>query len=169
MSFEPAIRQEINGYRICRKRLLEQWPDIDDETLGDTLEGITDLPEMIGAVIRSSLADQAMVSGLKARLEQMRCRLGRLEARAVKKRQLALNALVEADIKKLTQPDFTVSVRAGTPGLMITSEADIPEDFWVPQPPRLDRQRVLAALKQGKVVSGTSLNNPQPTLSVRTR
>jgi hypothetical protein len=169
MSFEPAIRQEINGYRLCRKKLLEQWPDIDDETLRDTLEGITDLSDMIAEVIRSSLADQAMVSGLKERLEQMRCRLGRLEARAVKKRQLALNGLVEADIKKLTQPDFTVSVRAGTPGLMITSEADIPDGFWLAQPPKLDRQGVLQALRSGETVSGATLTNPAPTLSVRTR
>ena len=160
---------EVNAYHLCRERILQHWPDLDAETLRDTLEGITDLQEMVAEVIRSALADQAMASGLKGRVEEMRVRLARLEARATRKRQLALEALVDADIKKLTQPDFTVSVRAGTPALQVSSEADIPDEFWVAQPARLDRQRLLATLKRGEDVCGVSLGNPAPSLSVRTK
>ena len=164
-----VITHEINGYRLCRDLILEQWPDLDDETLRDTLEGITDLHEMIAEVVRSALADQAMAKGLKIRLDDMKSRLARLEERGRKKRQLALEALVEADIKKLTQPDLTVSVRTGSQALVVTSEDKIPEDFWIPQPPKLDRQGVLAALKSGKMIDGAALNNPAPTISVRTK
>jgi hypothetical protein len=124
---------------------------------------------MIGEVIRSALADQAMATGLKGRVEEMRIRLGRLEDRAAKKRHLALDALVDADIKKLMQPDFTISVRSGTRALVVLAEGDIPKAFWIPQAPKLDRQGVVAALKDGTAVAGASLNNPAPTLSVRTR
>ena len=164
-----VIKHEINGYRLCRDLILEQWPSLDDETLRDTLEGITDLHEMIAEVVRSALADQAMVAGLKLRLDDMKSRLARLEERGRKKRQLALDALVEADIKKLMQPDLTVSVRPGTQALVVTSEDNIPEDFWIPQPSKLDRQGVLAALKLGKIIEGAALNNPALTISVRTK
>ncbi len=164
-----VITHEINGYRLCRDLILEQWPNLDDETLRDTLEGITDLHEMIAEVVRSALADQAMAAGLKLRLDDMKSRLARLEERGRKKRQLALDALVEADIKKLTQPDLTVSVRVGTKALVVIAEDKIPEDFWIPQPPKLDRNGVLAALKSGKMIDGATLNNPAPTLSVRTK
>ena len=47
---------------------------------------ITDLHEMIAAVIRSALVDEALGSGLRARLDDMKERLWRLEVRASKKR-----------------------------------------------------------------------------------
>lgn len=163
------IAHEVHRYRSLREQLLEAFPDIDQDDFADTLEGITDLHEMIAEVIRSALADQAMASGLKQRLEEMRVRLSRIDERAAKKRQLALDALVDADIRKLMQPDFTVSVRPGTRALVVVAEGDIPEGYWILQPPKLDRQGVVAALKAGTAVAGAALNNPAPTLSVRTR
>ncbi len=169
MTSKFLLNCQAAEYLRLRDRMLEEWPELDDETLVDTLEGITDLHEMIAEVIRSALADQAMAAGLKLRLEDMKSRLARLEERGRKKRQLALDALVEADIKKLMQPDITVSVRTGTQALVVTSEEEIPEDFWIPQPPKLDRNGVLAALKSGKMIDGAALNNPAPTISVRTK
>ena len=142
---------------------------MDEETLADTLEGITDLHEMIAAAIRSALVDEALQRGLRARLEEMRQRLTRLEERCAKKRQLALEAMSEVGLKKLEQPDFTASARSGTPGLVVVSEHAIPADFWVPQPPKLDRQALLGSLKRGQTVPGAELSNPKPCLSVRTK
>lgn len=166
---DHALSLELNRYHRFKARFKEAFPDIEEAEFSDTLEGITDLHELIGEVIRSALADQAMASGLKLRLDDMRRRLSRIEAGAQKKRQLALDALTDAGLRKLTQPDFTVSVRAGTPALMITSENNIPEAYWLPQPARLDRQGVLVALKSGETVDGATLSNPAPSLSVRTR
>jgi len=163
------ISAEATKYQLLKERLLADYPTLDEETLGDTLEGITDLHEMIGAVIRSALVDAALQSGLRARLEEMRQRLTRLEERGAKKRQLALEAMSEVGLKKLEQPDFTASARSGLPGLVVVSEETIPEDFWVPQPPKLDRQALLGELKRGTVVPGTQLSNPKPVLTVRTK
>jgi hypothetical protein len=124
---------------------------------------------MIAAVIRSALVDEALQAGLRTRLEDMRRRLERLEERGAKKRQLALEAMCEVGLKKLEQPDFTASARACSPPLVVVSEAAIPEDYWVPQPPKLDRQSLLAALKRGTQVPGAELGNPRPTLAVRTK
>ena len=35
--------------------------------------------------------------------------------------------MVELDLKKLSAPDFTVSIRPGTPALMVLDEAAVPE------------------------------------------
>ena len=137
--------------------------------LADTLEGITDLHEMIAAVIRSALVDEAFQAGLRTRLEEMRQRLARLEERGAKKRQLALEAMCEVGLKKLEQPDFTASARAGLPPLVVVAEELIPPHYWVPQQPKLDRQSLLAGLKRGGEVAGAQLGNPRPTLAVRTK
>ncbi len=160
---------EKSKYIQLKEQILSRWSGLDEETLADTLEGITNLHEMIAAVIRSALVDEALQSGLRTRIVDMKSRLSRLEERGSKKRQLALEAMTEAGLKKLEQPDFTASARAGLPGLVVVEEDRIPESYWVPQPAKLDRQSLLADLKRVGHIPGTELSNPKPTLSVRTK
>ena len=103
---------EFARFTELRRRLIEADPDLDERTLFDTLEGATNLKEAIGCVVRSALDDEALVDGLKLRLDNMKERLDRIEATAAKKRQVALAAMEEADIDKILEPDFTVSLRA---------------------------------------------------------
>ena len=133
---------ETEKYLQLRERIALAYPEADEETLLDTLEGITDLHEMIAAVIRSALVDEALQAGLRGRLDDMRERLSRLEVRASKKRELALEAMTEVGLTKLEQPDFTASARAGSPALVVIAEETIPEAYWLPQPPKLDRQAI---------------------------
>ena len=163
------LKSELQLYHRLREWLLEYLPEVDDETIRDTLEGITDLQEMIAAVIRSALVDEALQAGLRGRLDDMKARLSRLEVRASKKRELALHAMSEAGLGRLEQPDFTASTRAGSPGLIVVSEQVIPEAYWLPQPPKLDRQGILGELKRGAAIPGTELSNPKPVLMVRTK
>lgn len=160
---------ESSKYQLLRQRLLHAYPDADEDTVSDTLEGITDLHEMIAAVVRSALVDEALQTGLRSRIEEMRLRSVRLEERGAKKRRLALEAMTEVGLKKLEQPDFTASARSGTAGVVVVSEEAIPANFWVPQPPKLDRQALLGSLKRGQSVPGAELSNPKPCLSVRTK
>jgi hypothetical protein len=160
---------ERSKYLALKERLLAECPDADEDTFRDTLEGITELHEMIAAVVRSALVDEALQTGLRTRLEEMRQRLARLAERGAKKRQLALDAMCDAGLKKLEEPDFTASARAGLPHLVIVAAPEISEHYWVPQPPKLDRQALLADLKQGAVIQGAQLGNSRPILSVRTK
>ena len=166
---EPPLSIATMTYLQLRERISGIYPQADDETLRDTLEGITDLHEMIAAVIRSALVDEALHAGLRFRVDDMRERLSRLELRASKKRQLALGAMTEVGLSKLEQPDFTASARAGSPALIVIAEERIPEAYWLPQPPKLDRQGILGELKRGLEIPGAQMSNPQPVLSVRTK
>jgi hypothetical protein len=77
--------------------------------------------------------------------------------------------MTEIGLGKLEQPDFTASARAGTASLVVIAEEAIPQVYWLPQPPKLDRQAVLGELKRGAVISGAQLSNPKPLLMVRTK
>src|SRR2546421_7689376 len=118
----PLLRAESVRYGALRERLLADIPDLDAETLGNTLEGITDLHEMLAEVIRSALEDEALAEDLSTRLKDMKARLERLASRAERKRQLALRVMSDAEIQKLTVPDLTASLKQGAPTLEVRDE-----------------------------------------------
>lgn len=156
-------------YQALRDRLRAHDPELDEETLADTLEGITDLHEILAEIVRAALADEAMASGLQQRMGTMAERLDRLHYRAAKRREIARDVMVESEIKKVSAPDLTLIIRPGTPALVVIDESAVPGEFWEAQNPRLNRQRLLADLKQGVAIQGVELSNPQPVLTVRTK
>src|SRR5262249_37890537 len=157
------------AYRAIRDRLRAEDPQIDEQTLADTVEGLSDLHEIIAAIVRAALADEALATGLKSRMVEMQGRLERLQECAAKRRQIAKDVMVELDLKKITAPDFTVSIRPGMPSLLVLDEAAVPSIYWEPREPRLNRQELLNELKDGAEIEGVALSNPEPVLSVRTK
>ncbi|MGB8636954.1 MAG: siphovirus Gp157 family protein [Pseudolabrys sp.] len=157
------------GYRLIRDRIRAEDPQIDERTLADTVEGLTDLHEIVAAIVRSALTDEALATGLKGRIAEMQDRLDRLQDRASKRRHIAKGVMTELDIKKITAPDFSVSIRPGMPALLVLDESAVPSLYWQPSAPRLNRQGLLSELKNGADITGVTLSNPEPVLSVRTR
>ncbi len=156
-------------YRAMKERLRTEDPSLDEQTLADTVEGLTNVHEILGAVIRAALADEALGSGLKTRIAEMQDRLGRLQDRGAKRRQIAKQVMTQLEIKKLEAPDFTASIRPGITSLVVINESEIPSIYWEPRDPKLDRATLISDLKQGTEVAGAALSNPEPVLSVRTR
>src|SRR6478735_3724146 len=144
-----SIEFAVSTYQAIRDRIRAQDPQIDERTLADTVEGLTDLHEIVAALVRSALTDAALAEGLKLRMSEMQDRLERLQDRASKRRQIARDVMLELDIKTITAPDFSVSVRPGLPALQVLDEAAVPSIFWQPSAPRLKRQELLSELKTG--------------------
>ena len=164
-----VLKAELAHYQWLKAKLLEDYDDLDQETLTDTLEGATSLTELLSSVVRRQLGEQSLVKALKARIEEMRARLSRLEARVQRSRELISAAMEQAGLSRITEPDFTLSLRAGVRPLMVIDEEAIPDAYWAPQPAKLKRQDLRQALGDGKDIPGAVLGNAQPTVSVRTR
>jgi hypothetical protein len=157
------------SYRTIRDRIRAEDPSIDEQTLTDTVEGLTDLHDIVAAIVRAALADEALATGLKGRIVEMQDRLARLQDCSAKRRQIAKDVMLELEIRKITAPDFTVSIRPGMPSLLILNEAAVPSIYWQPVASRLDRQGLLNELKAGADIKGVTMSNPEPVLSVRTK
>ena len=166
---EPKLAAAISERDLLLTQLREQFPDIDEDTLADTLEGETNLNTMLAEVIRTGLDDEDMVVAINGRIATMKERALRLNDRANKKRDLVLHVMERAGIKKLTEPDMTVSLRASPPHVTITDETIIPEIYWLPQAPKLDKAALKNAIKDGENIPGVLLGNISTTLSVRTK
>ena len=157
------------AYQTIRNRIRSEDPSIDEQTLAGTIEGLTDLHEILAAVTRSALADEALAEGLRGRMNEMQERLDRLLDRASKRRDMVREVMSDLNLKKILAPDFTVSLRPGLPALEVLDEAALPSVYWQPSAPRLNRQALLNELKGGSEIEGVALSNPEPVLSVRVR
>ncbi len=81
-----GVKQELTHHRYLRERLEATFPDADEETLMDTLEGMTSLTDLLAELLRSSQEDQSLASALRSRMSDMQERYSRFEERARKKR-----------------------------------------------------------------------------------
>ena len=117
---------EASKFLQLKQHLVASFPTADEVTVTDTLEGITDLHEMIAAVIRSALVDEA----LQVRSPDSPRTHARAAGavRGARRQEAAIGARSDARgrAQKLEQPDFTASARAGTPYLVVVSEDLIP-------------------------------------------
>ena len=139
-------------YRAIRDRVRTIEPDIDEQTLADTVEGLTDLHEIVQAIIPLG----ASRGSPRKRPQMPDCRHAG-PAQSVRGSGLQ------------TAPDFTVSIRQGIPSLMVIDEDAVPKTYWEPGEPRLRRQILTHDLKRGEEVTGAALSEPQPIMVVRTR
>lgn len=168
MSHDPHLDFEVRRHKAIRERLLIEDTDIDEQTLADTTEGMTDLHELLAAIIRGALEDETLAQMLKTRISEMENRLERFQHRAEKRRHLVRDVMMETEINKLQMPDFTASLRSAPPHVVVTDEKLIPQAFWEMRP-HLRKSDLLAVLKDGVEVEGAALSNSGMSLSVRTR
>lgn len=158
---------ETSRYTSFKQKLIDTYSDIDEETLEDTLEGLSDLDEIIASAIRSAVADEALASALKARIADMKLRLSRLQSRAKGKRAACAKAMADTGLKSIQKDDLTVSLRSSQLQLDILDEAVVPKNFWRTPPPVLDKRALSDALKAGHSVSGVTVTQSAPSLTVR--
>ena len=163
------LRHELAHHEYLLDRLRKDFPDADEETIADTASGETNLTDMLGVVLRSMLDDKALAAALRVRMDDMQSRLGRIDLRTEKKRALIIEVMERATLKKLSEPDFTASLRTGRPPIVLVDEAAVPAEYWRPQPAKLDKQQLYTVLRDGRDIPGAVLGNSEMTISVRTR
>ena len=155
-------------YRTLKDRLLQDMPELadDEECLLDTLEGLTNTKEQIASLLRSALNEEALAKGLGDYLQKLTDRKSALDARAKKKRSIALHYMADLGMKNITEPDMTVTRKATPPSVIVSSEESIP-DLYVRIKREPDKAAIRAALSLGKDVPGCSLSNGGETLQIK--
>jgi hypothetical protein len=169
MTDKEILRTQAAQYRNLADQLLESFGELDDDPLKDTLHGLSEFPDMIEEIVRSSLEDELLITGLKSRIAEMAARLTRFQNHNRHKRQLACWAMGAGGLYHLKCPDFSVSYRQGVPNLEVADETKLPDEYLVPQPPKADRIGLTLALKGGQVVEGALMVPGAPHIQVRTR
>lgn len=159
------LKRETEAARILREQLADL--EGDEETIRDTIEGETNLHELIASVAEDIATDEASVAGIKAHIETMKARKDRLERRIEFRRSAVLNAMSIGEIKKMELAIATLTRKPVPPKVQITDETTIPSWFWKRAEPALDKKAIADALKNNEQVPGATLSNGGETLAVK--
>ena len=160
------IKKEMAAAEAIKEGLAAMTDDA--EVIRDTLEGETDLHEMIADIVASIGDDIALVDGLKERLDALKKRIERFKHRIDQKKALVYQAMEIAELTKMKLDTATISKRRVPPKAVIVDESAIPSDFFIQPPPRIDRAKLNKALRDGQSVPGAELDNGGETIAIRT-
>jgi len=173
MQPDPTVHQVVaalTNHEYLRDQLRVQFPDADEQTLADTLEGESNLDQMLVAVMRSTEDDAMLVTGIKERLAELSERGERLARRIEAKREIVCRVMERANMSRIEAADFTLSLRQAPSKIVVTDEALIPAAYMnTPEPPtpKPDKKKIADALKANTEIPGCVLSNGGVSLSVR--
>lgn len=168
MMLDPTIvRREIEALRLSFPEIFE---DGDEQLLHDMLQGQTSLHEFLAIVEERRQEAASMAGAIATRIAELEIRQKRIEKREQAMRRLAFQLMQAAEQKKIELPTATLSIRNGTPRVMIFDESAVPDEFcrFKREP---DKTRIKEAMQQQLTtfIPGATLSNAEPTLAIRTR
>ena len=126
-------------------------------SLPNMLEGETNLFEAIDTALAEIDEAEVLISGLKQKEGQFSARRRAMEERVRQYRGLIEQAMAVAEQQRLRRPTATLTLRKLPIDVIVTSEADIPSEFFVPQPPpppKLDKAALKEALADARNEDG---------------
>jgi len=134
------------------KRLEELEEELDLEVFQDTMDSIT------GAIEEKAIGYARVIDQFEADVKMLDDKEKRLAKRrqAIKtKVRLMKNHLFEAmeiaGTPKIKSPEFTVWVQNNPISVSVTNEKVIPKEFYIPQPPKLDKKQLREELRHGDI------------------
>jgi hypothetical protein len=148
--------------------ILELCPglEVDEQLKLSTLEGETELNEVVSLLLGLNEDDEGMVEQIKAQIATRRERIARLEGRIEARKNAIVSLMDCAQLTKLPLPEATLSIRTLQPRTKIVDEDAVPQAFKVAvfKP---DKDAIDAAIERGETIPGVVLTNGGASLTVR--
>lgn len=142
--------------------------DMDEQAIADTLEGLQGAIEDKGRNVAAFfLGLQGDVDAMKEAEKRMATRRKALENRIEQMKDYLRSGMVKAGIKKISCPEFSVSIGKPSEVLEVTNEDLIPSTYFKPQAPKLDKTLLKKDLKAGSHFEGAQLVSGKPRLTIR--
>lgn len=125
-------------------------PDVDLQTIADTMEAIGgEIEDKADGYARVMKQIEANAAGIKAEIDRLTARKTSMENN-VKRMKETLQAAMEATGKKKFKTAlFSFGIQKNPASLKIDDPDAVPENFLIPQPPKVDSAAIKDALKAG--------------------
>lgn len=163
--------QQIMAIAHATLARMEQDGTLDSDEAAVLAALHAEVPEVDGLLVRLLRAmgeARANEEAISRRVDALQVREARF-ARQAENYRAATYAILDAlGLTKWRHAEFSVSVSAARPGVVITDEAALPDQAWRVER-KIDKAKLRELLEAGEVVPGAELANGIPTMTVRTK
>ena len=127
-----------------------------------------DAETMLLRVLRAMDEAASNADAVNARITDLDVRWKRFKRQRDEMRGVAFAIMEALNLTKFRSPEFTVSVQAGRPGVVVTDAAALPTEY-VRVETSPDLTKLKSALSRGEIIPGAELTNGSPAIVVRTK
>ena len=165
----------IDRLRLEIETVLREYPELADDEVArlDTLEGATDIREVLIGLAKKYGLTEANIVAIQAYQEELigslALREKRYEARKDFLRALMSRLMDSAQLRKIELPIATLSFRNNQPRVVGDTDPNLLPDDLCNIKRTVDKKAVRAAIEAGRDVPGFVLSNAAPSLSVRVK
>jgi hypothetical protein len=138
----------------------------DEDFIADTIEGETNLFEIIGRMVEAEGEDKAVLEGLGTYIESLKCRADRIKKRIETRRILLASVIDRVGVKSIPTRTGKISLSPVAPTVIVQDESVIPTRFWKAGEPKLDRRALAEAIKAKEEVPGATMSNGGFTIRI---
>ena len=150
-------------------RLEADGIDTDEAELLATLrEEGADVDTILLRLVRAADEAGTMGDAVGERIDALNARRSRYYRVRQECRAAVLSIMDALDLEKWTNAEYSASFKAGQPGVVITDEAAVPDNY-VRISRTVDKTAVAQSLHAGHDVPGAVLQNGLPVLTIRTK
>lgn len=162
------MRFEIHDLEQAVRAIRAAFPSIteDEELFADTLEGETNLHEIIGKLVDQSREQKANGVAVACMIDALSAREEAWKSREAATRALILKIMNMASQRKIVLPQATVSIANGRAAIIVTDESQLPEDCFVVEK-KVSKTKIKAMIDRGETVPGAVISNGNETLTIR--
>lgn len=159
-------RENLKRQAVAAKGLIEALQSEDEQLNADMIEGETDFFEAVERALNEIQECEILQAGVADMVKRLTDRASRAKSRADRLRGLIDQAFQMAELKSHVFPCATITTKRIPPKLIVTDEASIPAEFFIPQPPKLDKKALTEAAKI-RPVPGAQISNGGTTIQIR--
>jgi hypothetical protein len=161
------MKPNIDQLKIQISMLLDKHPElIDDVDLrADMLEGSTDLHAIMERLLTEEREANELIAVVGNRIENLSARRAMFRSRQTSLRDVMMEILQRADLRKIALPEATVSITRRGPAVQIIDDTLVP-DAYCRFKREVSKTAIKDAINAGEEVPGAVLDNGSETLRI---
>lgn len=164
------IFKDAEFVKTAMRSILAKYPEIefDMDLRLDMLEGETDLFVVVSQAVKERAEAIAFEKAIDGMIDDLSLRAVRYKDKAEGLKSLIQMLMAEANVKKITLPEATISTVKPRTSVDVLDVDALPQGYFKTER-KADKAAIKAAIETGELIPGAALVTGEPSITIRVK